>query len=299
MSIDTALIKGFSAAVHQNAQQEVSRTTPFVEYRPFTGEQMFYDSIGQLEARKANGRSTVGVPSDQPWGRRLIGKNRYYIDLEVDKKDVREVLMDPESELVKQCRKEFARVKDREIVNAALASVYTGKDGTTLVTAANDGVQTVNATAGFTYEKLLEVTQGFIDDEVGNDMRALHGLCVAGDEHTKFMGETELTSGDFSSQYAVDKGLLVRVLNMQLVLFGGSHAGKVFANPILPEASGLRACVAIAKGGVCLGMDKDLSIEVFDVPQKIETKLIRATMTIGAVRTEGKLVKRINTTITS
>jgi hypothetical protein len=160
------------------------------------------------------------------------------------------------------------------------------------VTAASDGVTTVDATAGFTYEKLLEIRANFIDAEVGNQGVTPIAIGISGDEHTDLMSEVELTSGDYTSQYVIQKGIITQALGMDLVAFGG---GASITDPIL-EIDTYRISFALATKGVALGISLDRKVEVKDYPTKIETSIINVIKELGAVRTQGVRVQKITLT---
>jgi len=183
------------------------------------------------------------------------------------------------------------RQYDRVAYEAAFADVLTGRDFETTVTAATDGVDTVNATAGLTYEKLLELRQNFYDNDVGLDENEKIFLTITGKEHTALMGEEELISGDFTRDFVVENGRISRALGMDLVPFAGG-----VANPIIGVSGGTRTLLAASSRGICLGVSKEMSIKIEERPDYIETKQVQVVMEIGAVRTEGVLVQKVTTT---
>jgi hypothetical protein len=183
------------------------------------------------------------------------------------------------------------RVFDRVVVEALFANVLTGRDFGTSVTAATDGVATVTATAGLTYEKLLEINQNFIDKEVGNEVPVSKMFAISGDEHTALMKENELVSGDYSRQYVVDAGEMVKANGLNLVKFAGG-----ITRPILTVAAGVRSCFAMAQNAMCVGMSKEMEIKIQERPDLHETTQVEIIFELGAVRTEGVLVKKVTTT---
>jgi hypothetical protein len=171
------------------------------------------------------------------------------------------------------------------------ASVLTGRNFATTVTYMTDGVASVDATAGFTYEKLLEIRANFIDHEVGNDSGLAVAVGISGDEHTDLMSEIELTSGDFSRNYVIDGGIITKALGMSLVAFGAG-----VTDPILETVSSERISFALSQKGVMLGISQERIVEVKDYPTKVETKLINVIKEMGAVRTQGVRLQRVRLT---
>jgi len=289
--IDNAQVIEFSAQVHEAAQQGKARLRPYVMIKPMSGDIFAYDGLGQVEAAEITTRHTPIVFSDISHNRRKISRRRYALTLPIDASDVRGMLLSPQSGYAMACAKAMERVFDRVVVEALFASVYTGRDFGTTVTYAADGVQTVTATTGLNYEKLLEINQNFIDKEVGNDVPVAKIMGITGDEHTALMKENELVNGDYSRQYVVDAGEIVKANGITLVKFAGG-----VTTPILEVSGGVRNCFCMAQNGMCVGMSKEMAISIKDRPDLYETTQVEIVFELGAVRTEGVLVQLVTTT---
>lgn len=290
-SIDQALITEFSDMVHHQAQQMQSRLKPYVKVQQMSGDLWAYDGLGRVEAREVQGRNAPATFDDIQHNRRRISRRRFVINLPIDASDVRGALLSPESEYAKAVAAGMLRQYDRVIYQAAFADVLTGRDFGTTVTATTDGVVVVDATAGLTYEKLLEVRQNFYDRDVGVDDNEQIYLTIGGREHTNLMSETELTSGDFTRNFVVEKGKIASALGMDLVMMASS-----VASPIIPAAASERQLLAASSRGIVLGVSKEMSIKIEERPDLIETKQVQVICEIGAVRSEGVLVQRVRVT---
>lgn len=291
-SVDSALVTQFSDMVHTEAQQMTARLKPYVKYKPMRGDNWAYDSLGETDSREASGRNEQIVFSDIEHTRRKLPRRRFYVALPIDGYDKLGMLLDPNEEYAKAVVMEMMRRMDRVCVEAAFADIATGRDFGTTVTATNDGVLTVDATSGLTYEKMLEINQNFTDNEVGNDMPVRKALCITGQEETSLMQESELTSGDFTRQFAVEGGEMTRAVGNDIVKFGANAR-----SPILQlNGSSQRRCIAMAEGGLCVGVSKELELKIQERPDLVDTYQVVAYYYIGAVRTEGKLIQEVNTT---
>lgn len=290
-TIDQALIIGFSDMVHHEAQQLQSKLRPYVTVKQMQGDVWAYDGLGRVDAREVSGRNVAASFDDITHNRRKITRKRFVINLPIDASDVRGALLSPDSEYSKAVAAGMLRQYDRVIYNAAFADVLTGRDFETTVTAAADGVSTVDATAGLTYEKLLEIRQNFWDKDVGLDSNEKIYGTITGDEHTSLMGEEELISGDFNREFVVEKGRIAQALGMDLVGFAAS-----VASPIVPTVSSQRQLLFASSRGICLGVSKEMSIKIQERNDLIETTQVQVVMEIGAVRTEGALVQKVTVT---
>jgi len=290
-SIDQSLIIEFSDLVHKVAQQKTSRLKPHAQIKQMSGDVFAYDGLGRVEAREVSGRNVAATFDDIQHNRRKIIRKRYVVNLPVDASDVRGALLNPESNYADAIANAAVRQYDRTIYDAAFASVLTGRDFETTVTAATDGVTTVDATGGLTYEKLLEIGENFMNEDVGVESDESIYLTITGAEHTALMKEVELTSSDYNRQYNVEKGKMTEAAGIKLIPFAAS-----VPSPIIPVAGGERKLLAASSRGLCLGISKDMSIKVQERNDLIETTQVQVVFEIGAVRTEGVLVQQVDVT---
>ena len=290
-SIDKALIIEFSAMLHKKTQQIRARFRPYVRIKPMSGDVFAYDGLGDVEAREATGRVQTTVFDDIDHLRRKIKRRRFVVTLPIDKMDDLGVLINPEAEYAEACIRAMERVFDRVGMDAVFASVETGRDFETTVSYLSDGGFTINATAGLTYDTLLNIHQNWIDSNVGNDIEEKMVFAISGDEHTALMKETELISGDFSRQFVVDRGSITQASGLELVKFAGNSR-----MPVLPVNSGTRDCLAMTTRALCYGLSKEMTITIKDRPDLVDVRQVQIIGILGAVRTEGVLVQKIQTT---
>lgn len=292
MSIDNALITEFSDMVHHEAQQTESLLSPYVITKQMTGDVFAYDGLGSVEAREIMGRVVKVTFDDIQHTRRKIARRRFAVVLPVDSSDVRGALLDVNSQYAKECSMAMMRKRDQVIADAAFADVLTGRDFSTTVTAAADGVLTIDATAGLTYEKLLAIDENFINNAVGFDpQNSRKFLTVTGGEHTDLMGEIELISGDYTRQFAVEKGQLTNALGYDILKFPANVPA-----PILTVSGAERFLIAATQKAFCVGVSKEMSINIINRPDYHEVTQVEVIMEIGAVRTEGALVQKVRVT---
>lgn len=293
-SIDNALITEFSSMVHTVAQQTMSRLKPYVQVKQMSGDVWAYDGLGRVEAREIEGRNVPATFDDISHSRRKLSRRRFVINLPVDASDVRGALLNPESEYAKAVANGMIRQIDRVIYQAAFADVLTGRDFATNLTAAADGVLTVDATAGLTYEKLLEINQNFADNDVGIDESERTFLTITGKQTTALMGEIEFINNQYNTAApngGVNKNVIETGLGLDLVRLAGN-----VSSPIIPTVGGQRALLAASSRGIVLGISKEMGVKIENRPDYFETTQVQVIMEMGAVRTEGALVQRVNVT---
>jgi len=291
-TISKAAIIQFSDRLHIASQQGSSWLRPYVNVIPMSGKSFAYDGLGQVEAREVVGRIQPAQFDDIEHLRRKISRRRFVVNLPYDGMDVEAMLVSPSSEYPQACMNAINRVFDKVGVDAAFADVKTGEDFETTVTAANDNVDTIDATGGLTYEKIREIMRKFRNNEVGNQKGEKFLMLITADEEERLMLETELVSGDFSRNYVIDKGEMVNAGGFDLLRFGAS-----VNSPILSVASTTRNCIAMSSRGLVYGMSKEMDVKVQERSDYIDTTQVQTTIILGAVRTEGKLLKKIQTTV--
>lgn len=292
--IDAALITQFSDMVHVKAQQIKSRIRPYLNMKKMTGDNWAYDGLGIVEATEQNARIAPVVFNSIDHLRRKIARRRFVVTLPLDSSDVRAVLTNPQNDYAGACSRAIERVFDRVGIECAFASVATGRDFSTTVSAATDGVITVDATAGLTYEKILEIKRRFHNNEVGNDMPERFLMLISGDEEAALMQETSLINTLYTQTFVVDRGEITRAVGIDLIRYGGN-----VTNPLLAVSSGVRQCIALSDRGIVYGMSLDLQMKVQERADLVETTQVQAIIQLGAVRTEGVLVQQVNTTVQS
>ncbi len=291
MSVDVALVTQFSDRVHIEAQQGKSRTRPLVEFLPMSGDEMAYDGLGSIEATEIIGRVQPKVFTEIEHLRRKISRRRFSVNLPIDEMDVKGMLQNPSSRYPKAVAKAMERQLDHVVIECLDADVYTGRNFGTTVTAATDGVITVDATAGLTYAKLLEIKQNFLNKEVGTEVGVTKTLLISGDEHTALMNTSQLTSGDYSRQYVVDKGEIIKAVGLDIVVFGAS-----VNNPMLAVSGGVRSNFCVTSDAVAVGMSKNMEISIDKRVDYEGVTQVSIVGIFGAVRKEGVQVQKVNTT---
>ncbi len=293
-TISENAITQFSEEVHVRLQQKQSRLQPYVKVMKLKGKAAAYDGMGTVELGSLDGRYAPVEFTEMEHWRRKITKMRFGATLPIDKQDLEERLTNPQSGYADALAYAARRKFDKVVVAAMFADVATGEDFENTLTFAQDGGLTVDATAGLTYEKLLEIQQNFIDNEVGNEMDIRFVMGITGDEHTDLMSELELTSGDYSREYVVDKGTITRAAGIEILKFAANGAGG--AAPVLPVASGVRTSFVMAEGAMCVAMARQWTLKVQERNDLYDTTQVQITGVLGAVRTEGKLIQKITTT---
>lgn len=301
-SLDQGQLQNFKDSFFELAQQKQSRLegSGAVIYLPSKGKTNHMARIGRLELVETSTRNPDKQYSNYALDNRQVTKRRFTLTVQVDALyDINELIKDPTSDILKQLVNAKNRQIDRVIVSSSIGAVLTGApDATpTSTSAATDGVITVDASAGFTYEKVQEVTQNFINNDLGYEMFKGSVMCISGKENTDLMGEVEFISNDFISGRPVEDGVMMNAGTYQIIQFAGSvNGGVTVTNPILPEGATLRDCVVLAPESVAVAMEVNL-LDVGKSATKVNSWDITIDLWLNAMRTEGVRVQKVQTTI--
>lgn len=317
----------FLDTIHLQAQQIKARMKAFVNIIKIAGKSTAYDGLGTVEAQEISGRFPEVAFSDIEHTRRKIPRRRFAVAIPIDERDVNDIMMDPTNMYATAIVRAMERVFDRITIEAAFATIGTGEDFSTSVTATADGVVQVDATSGLVYDHLLELGTNFINNDVGTDMPEKLFLAVTGDEHQALLSDyrvvqydasgktrnnvgggslaftaaagsenvvaSPLTNSDFTNRTGlIDNGRLVNAAGFDIIPFAANAP-----NPVIETDSdnSLRKCVAASTRGIIVGIHDEMEIDVQDRTDLIQTKQVIAVVTMGALRTEGVLVQELQT----
>lgn len=300
-SIDQGALQNFLDSFHTLAQQKRSRLekSGVVKYLPSSGKTTNMTRMGAIELVEVESRNPDKQYGDYNLDNRRLRKRRFTRTITVDAlHDINELLKDPTSDILQALVNAKARVIDRIIASAASGPVLTGaSDGSaTSTSAATDGVITVDATSGLTYEKIQEITQNFINNELEYEDFAGSVLCISGTENTDLMAEVEFINNDYITAKPVETGVMQKAGTYMTALFAGSVTGGItVANPILTESSTTRTCIAMAPNSVALSMELAF-LGVTPSATKVNSNDITIDLWINAMRTEGSRVQLVSTT---
>ena len=302
-SIDQAAKLNFMDSFHELAQQSTSRLVKSgaISFAPSNGKTTNMARMGRIELAEVNTRNPDKQYGDYAVDNRQFSKRRLTRTITIDAKyDINELLKDPRSDIMNQLLYAKERSVDRIAVEAAVGNVLVGApdEAPTLVSAVNDGVQTIDATAGFVYGTVEAVTQSFVNGDVPYSTFRGSVISVTGKEHTSIMGEDKFINNDYINGRPVEDGIMKELSRLySLELFAGSvNGGAQVTMPILPEATTTRTCVVLAPSSILMSMEIG-SMEVTKNPIKVNSFDITIDLWINAMRKEGALVKLITTTM--
>lgn len=260
-------------------------------------------SVDGTELVKSVGRNPLKEYIDYTADSRMISKSRFSRYYRMDKKDVREMISNPNSRIYEILNRAFNKMQDRLIVAACTEDVLTGNSDTVgqLTSAAEDGVMTIDATAtGITYEVLTAANANFINNEVTNLTleNVNNSLIITGNENLTLQREDKYINNQYLVANTTTQGAVNSILGTKIYPFAGSvNAGITVPDPVLPEGAGTRDCLFLAEGAIMLAISNVQFEYNPNLENYIDTCSIGLKMEACALRMEGKKIQIIKTTI--
>ena len=301
-SISQAARLNFQDSFFALAQQTKSKlvATKAIRFLPGLGKTTEFARIGRIELDEVNVRNPDKQFGDYALDNRLFTKRRFTKTIQIDMKyDVNELLKDPTSDILNQLNNAKERVIDRVGIAAAVGNVLVGGPDTapTSITAATDGVVTIDGTGGFVYEIVQAITSTFINSDLQYDDFKGSTICITGNENSDLMGEDQFINQDYVKSTVEVAGVAQAVGTYQVAVFAGSSTGGgTIAQPVLPEGSTTRTCVVLAPESIAMSMEiGDMGVE--KSTSKVNSMDITIDLWINAMRTEGVRVIAVTTTM--
>lgn len=286
-TIPEHLVIQFSKTVHRLAQQEesVTRGTTAVEF--VKGKAWTVNRQKGTAAKEVTSRynRTELSPALNSVRRKTI-RDYEHADLMPQLADMEKMLTDPQSDLVQNAARAMNVVYDQRVIGAAFADVTTGEDGSSSVTFANDGGQTiVEAGTGLTKAKLDQVHKNFNGQNVPrSDKRC---MLIGEAQFNDLTNIEELVNNDYG-QRALDQ----LVQTGRADLYGFTF---LWVADLLTAASSVRDCIAYTRSGIRVGINYDLRMTVSEPLFEYQGNphMIKAFMGVDAIRVEGARVQKV------
>lgn len=303
-TIDQAKIQSWQENFYIAASQQTSllSTLPAVKSLDFKSAKHNIVRLSGLEVNEITGRNPKVNYEETGFDNRQIVKKDFAKAILFDKYDILEMMSDPTTDIYREVMKAFNRQKDRIIAEACFSNVMCGdpNNGTPLtsITAEADGVRTIDATGGLTYNLLKQANTNFINSNVvsGDLMNANLSFICAGSDMSQLLEEDKFINNNYTSIRPVDTGILTKVLGMNIVTLAGSQTDQLTVNrPILKEDGTTRDCIIMAPDAIRFVVS-DVKIEIREPSEYVRSKALVFSARLGAIRTEGAKIQRIRTT---
>lgn len=286
------LVEDFTTQLDLEAQQSTSFFRGRILEAPVRGRLFEHQVLGGTEMDEINGRNqsiVLGDPDHQRRGALIQG---FYKALPIDNDDQLKSLVDIKSGYARSIAQGAMRKLDKIVAEAAIGSILTGQQFTTTTTAANDGVSTVTAGSGITYEKLLETRKTLNSKGVGLMGEKMYFACTDVQAES-LLQEIEVISSDYNRAEAARTGFLPEIAGFNIIVF---PSDPITGSSIINKVSTTRECFAFSEDALKLGMLSDFEVRFERRPDLVDTHQLVITSRYAALRTQGEKVVQVDVT---
>lgn len=283
--ITTAFVQQFHDTVKHELQQVQSALRSLVDVDTLKGKEGFYDFIGATVMAEKLTRHADTPLIETPHSRRRINARTFHWADLVDDMDIAKTLTNPTNAYMKAGLMAAQRKYDEIIIEAALATAYTGVSGGTAVPLPSTQKVTIQvgaaADTGLTLAKLRAVRRIFRENQVAKE-EALHFL-VNADMLDNLLADTKVGSADYNTVRTLVDGNIDTFMGFKFV-----HSEMV---PI--DANDNYAGIAWAQNGIKLAIAQEVKTNISVRTDKSNAVQPYIEMQLGASRMDEKRVVEV------
>lgn len=282
LNIPTAFVQQYKDNVLHLTQQKTSKLRMCCRIETVKGKSAFFEQIGATSARKRSSRHSDTPRIDTPHARRRVTTDPYdWADL-IDNEDQIRMLIDPTSQYAEAGSMAMGRAMDEEVIRAVDSIAYTGSEGSTstaydtnmTVTVQVRGAGVTAANLGLNVAKILEAGEKLGSQDVDQDDEKY--LVLNARQIKSLLNDARVSSHDYNVVKPLVEGKVSR--------FGGFTL--VPCNRITEDANAYDKVPYWAKGGMLLGIGKEITTKIGERADKNYATQVFNSMDIGATRME-------------
>ena len=282
VQITTAFVEQYKANVYHLTQQKGSKLRRAVRTEMVTGKNAYFEQMGATSARMRTSRHADTPRMDTPHSRRRVSLSDFdWADL-VDGEDQVRMLIDPTSGYAEAASMAMGRAMDDAIVAAADGTAYTGVAGGTSTSFDTNmivDVQTVwpgvsAADTGLNVAKLVAAAKLLGQNDVDPDEEKF--LVPNARQISSLLKDEKLSSHDYNVVKPLVEGQISKYMGFTIIP----------CNRIGVDSNADDKVLFWAKGGLLLGIGKDISTKIAERPDKNFATQVFCSMIIGATRME-------------
>jgi len=279
-TIDNVYVQGFERTVRHLAQQGINRLRPYVQEVSESVEAYNFERVAATAATQKTTRKTATPDDETAFSRRKAIPVEYHTGDVTEKKDVVQLLIDPNSTYAKAQGMAMRRAQDDEIISAAVGASRDG-DGNSV---AFPAAQAIDGSAGLiTFDAVTAVSEIFMNNDIDPDTDKV--FVISPEQARKLLQLTEATSGDYNAlKPLTSKGYVESWMGYTWI---------VSTRLTSPTGDGSDVdCFAMTRDAIGLLMNQDIQTEVDKDPSISFAWRIYTNSIYGAIRVEDEqLVK--------
>lgn len=280
INIQNVYVQSFENNARHLAQQKETKLRGTVVERAVSSEKHNWERIGQLDASlKASARQPT-PEQDSDWSRRVSIAATYDIGTTTEQEDPIQMLVDPNSTIVRSIAMGMNRQVDDIIIAAATGDAM---DGTGALIPFDPAQQLGDGTTEITFGAITEVQERFMENDIDPDVPKC--AVVGPAQVRKLMQLTEQTSADY-----VHREALQRLSSTGIVPMWMGFTWIMSTRLLHPTDPGATNCLFYTMDAIGLQVNKDITARVAEDPSISFAWRLYAHLTMGAVRVEDEQI---------
>jgi hypothetical protein len=285
-TIENVYVETFERSVRHLAQQGVNRLRPFVQEVRESTEAHNFERIAATTATQKTTRKTATPDDETAWSRRKAIPVEYHTGDVTEKKDIVQMLVDPNSNYARAHAKAMRRAQDSEIISAAVGDSRDG-DGNAITFPTAQVVG--DGSAAINFDIVTEVTEKFMDNDIDPDMEKI--FVISPEQARKLLQLTEATSGDYNAvRPLTTKGYIDSWMGFTWVV-----------STLLTSPTGNGSdvdCFAMTRDAIGMLINQDIMTEVGKDPSISFAWRIYTNSIYGAIRVEDEQLVKVTLSTT-
>jgi hypothetical protein len=282
-TVANVYIETFEENLRHIAQQENAKLLPYVQVRGEESSDHNWEKLGASDASLKTTRKQATPTADTPWSRRVAVSGVWDNGDSTEQEDPVQMLVDPNSNLVRSLGYSMRRAQDDVIIAAATAAALNGDATTTAFTAG----QTVgDYSTPISFDAITAVQEKFMDNDI--DMSVPKVAVIGPTQVRKLMQLTEQTSADY-----VQREALQQLTNTGIVPMWMGFTWVCSTRLLHPTAPGTDIdTLFFTQRAIGLNMPKNITARVAEDPSISFAWQIYCFTVLGAVRVEDEHIVR-------
>jgi hypothetical protein len=308
VTIDQAFIDQFRANVYMHlSQQTETRLWQFCRQETQNGESQFFDRIGKAAGQKIVDRHGDTPNNNTEHSRRMVTLTGYDVADLTDDEDQIRMLINPNSEYVKAHAAFLKRMRDLEVITAALGNAYGGQKGQTaialpstqkLVSTKEDASDTVGT--GLTLHTLRKIKKKIWQKEAEGKIY----MAVNAEALEDLLEDPKVQSADYNTVKAlvqgdVDEYMGIKFLRTEQLPVTAAATTYTPGTGLVGAgggtlAAGARRLFAWVEGGIVASTGKQDSFDIGPRRDKRNSIQVYSKANFGAGRMEEERVVEVD-----
>jgi hypothetical protein len=282
-TISNVFVQQFETNLRFLAQQSESKLRGTVMEKSVSAEKLNWERLGTIEAADKTTRLVDTPVQDTPWSRRVSIPTAFHVGDSTEQEDPTEMLIDPNSNLVRQLGMAMRRKVDDLIIAAATGNSLDGAGNAVTFPA---GQKLGDGTGVIDFDTITAVQELFMTNDIDPSVPKV--AVIGPTQVRKLMQLTQQTSSDYVAAQAL------QTLNSTGIVPNWMGFTWIVSNRLLAPSAGELSCLFYTRDAIGLQVNKDITARVAEDPSKSFAWRLYAHANMGATRVEDEQIVHLH-----